>query len=182
MSDWCILRMAGRSTLRLADGLASAGFEVWTPVETIRRRVPRKNDVQAIPAPIMPTFIFARAAQLPGLFACAADPMSPLPSFSVFRYRDRIPLVCDGELQALRRREDRLRREVLKAGKAMPYRRGDTVKAPDGAFAGMSGVVEMSDGKHTLVMFNGRFGVKIDTFLLRENEIGTNRPIMGAAA
>lgn len=182
MTDWCILRTAARSTLRLADGLSASDYEAWTPVEVIRRRVPRKNDAQAIPAPIMPTFVFARASQMPGLFALAADPMTALPSFSVFRYRDRIPLVCDSELRALRAREDRSRREVLKAGKAAPYRHGDMVRAPDGAFAGMSGIVEMSDGKHTLVMFGGRFGVKIDTFLLRENEIGTDRPIMGTAA
>ena len=34
--DWFILRTAGRSTLPLASSLAEDGFEVWTPVRTMR--------------------------------------------------------------------------------------------------------------------------------------------------
>lgn len=183
MSDWCILRMAGRSTLALATGLTEAGYEVWTPIEIERLRASRRRKaIVERPSPIMPTYVFARSIHIAQLFALASDPTRSLPGFSVFRYRDRIPLIADAELQALRRREERARIRILKSKKTDPFERGEIVKAPDGAFAGMSGVVELSDGKHTLVMFNGRFGVKIDTFLLRENEIGTNRPDLGTAA
>ncbi|TXI87778.1 MAG: hypothetical protein E6Q40_04595 [Cupriavidus sp.] len=183
MTDWCILRTSGRSTLTLYAGLVEAGYDVWTPVETIARRIPRKNETQHKPMPIMPTYIFARSAHVPALFALIADPRRSLPDFSVLRYRERIPLIADNELQALRRREERSRRSRQRGKKIDPYRRGEMVKAPDGAFGGMSGVVINSDGKTTWVNFGGLFvRAKIDTFLLRENEIGTNRPIMGTAA
>jgi hypothetical protein len=37
---WCILRTSGGRTVPLARSLAAVGFEVWTPVRTIRRPAP----------------------------------------------------------------------------------------------------------------------------------------------
>jgi hypothetical protein len=41
----------------------------------------------------------------------------------------------------------------------------------EGGFAGMTGIVQESDGRYTLVGFGGSLSVKIDTFLLQPNAI-----------
>lgn len=64
MSDWCILRCSGRHTMGLAESLAKDGFEVWTPIETVRIRVPRMNAKREVRLPIMPSYVFARARHL----------------------------------------------------------------------------------------------------------------------
>lgn len=71
MSDWCILRTAGRSTLPLAQSLGADGYDVWTPVETTTRRVPRMNAKRTIRLPIMAGFVFARARHLVDLMQLA---------------------------------------------------------------------------------------------------------------
>jgi len=107
---WCILRTSGAQTLPLADYLVRVGIEAWTPRRTFRRvlqagkKGERKIDV---PAPILPTFVFARAAHLVALAKLAADSTFPHPAFSIFRHLDRHgqgrhPLVADGSVQGLR--------------------------------------------------------------------------------
>lgn len=110
---WCILRTSGGRTLKLADSLIEAGFEAWTPRRTFKRpKVGRctlidgRKPTIEMEAPILPTFVFARASHLFNLEALASDPASPHPAFSIFRYSDfreanRIPLVSDSEVRGL---------------------------------------------------------------------------------
>ena len=155
MSDWCILRTSGRNTLRLATSLRLAGIDAWTP------RL-RANDDK--PAPLMPSFVFARQAYLRRLLEMAATP-GKLMDFSVFHHRDMIPLVKDGELERLRQAE----RKTVTRRKQRTFDRGDRVRVPNGSFGGMIGTVEHSDGKFTEVSFGGSMRVKIGTFILHED-------------
>jgi hypothetical protein len=178
---WCILRTSGARTLSLARSLEQAGYEVWTPVETHVRRKPRSTARTEHDAPIMPTFVFARARHLPELARCLAMPLNPHPQFSIFHYLDRIPLLADAELSALRVAEDRAkvrtadrRAKRKSSGKVIPA--GTEVSVSDGSWTGMSGVVEESEGKFALVAFGGRVRVKIATFLLERSGVEQTQP------
>ena len=167
MSDWVILRTSGRHTLPLAESLTKGGFETWTPMFHVRKRRPRTNARIEQPAPLLPTYVFARATGLQDLIELADAPSKPHPDFSIFHYLDRIPLIADMELQSLRYSE---RRRQPKP-KAQEYHPGDPVQAVDGAWAGMSGVVERRKGKFAMVLFPmSRMSVKIATFLLLPSE------------
>jgi transcription antitermination factor NusG len=160
--DWLILRCAGRSTLPLAESLSRGGFQVWTPSATQVRRVPRKNFRHNVTLPMMPSFVFARADRLVDLLDMAnARKVHRHPSFTVFHYLDQIPLVADRDLEPLRMAEKR----AVPVAKRPTFNRGQTVRVPTGAFEGLSGIVEKSDGKFTLVCF-GHASVKISTFIL----------------
>ncbi len=104
---WCILRCSGSKTLSLARSLAAAGFDVWTPVKTFKRPRPskrldgRRHTVE-VDAPILPTFIFARATDCTSLFELATKPASQHPAFSMFQHAGRIPLIGDREVGGLR--------------------------------------------------------------------------------
>ncbi|MET3826551.1 transcription antitermination factor NusG [Sphingomonas sp. PvP055] len=169
-TDWCILRTSGGRTLNLARSLAEAGFDVWTPQETLSRRVPRKKTVVDREVAILPTFVFARAVHIPELAAALALPVNPHPSFSIFRYLGDIPLLADREIKNLRDVEDAARlRELKKTRNVVPV--GTTVTMTEGAFAGLSGVVKKSDGKFALVAFGGAFEVNIASFLIRTDGV-----------
>ena len=179
---WCILRTSGARTLPLARSLESAGLDVWTPVETQVRRKPRSTARTEHDLPIMPTFVFARARHLPELAQCLALPVNPHPGFSVFHYLDRIPLLANTELSALRAAEDRAkvraadrRAKGRASGKVIPT--GTEVSVSDGSWTGMSGVVEDGDGKFALVAFGGRLRVKIATFLLERTGVEQTQPV-----
>jgi transcription antitermination factor NusG len=178
---WCILRTSGGRTLPLARSLVDADFEVWTPVETISRRRPRSKIKIDIEAPIMPTFVFARAWHLPELLACASSPINEHPSFSVFHYAGKIPLVAEREVEGLRREEHRAMRRVQRTQRK-DFAIGERVRVPEGPFAGMSGVVQQSDGKFALVGFAGTMRVKIATFLLDADALQIAHPTSGTAA
>lgn len=163
MSDWCILRTSGRNTLPLAESLKRARFEVWTPATS--KRLPRRRAER--PAPLMPTYVFAKSGHLLDLLDLADAPASIHPSFSVFHYLDRIPLIADDELNALRQIEaKRARRE--KQGLKF-FSSGDFVRINEGAFSGMSGIVKRSNGKFALVTFD-RMEVSVATFLLHPGD------------
>ena len=168
---WCILRTSAARTLRLAVSLAAADFDVWTPRRTERRRLPRgRKGYREIVMPIMPTFVFASADQVADLHAAIVMPGSPHPPFSLFRYAGRVPLVEERDIAALRQAEERAQREVLKSTRHV-FPVGAHVRVPEGAFAGMNGIVETSDGRHALVCFEGSFRVRIAAWLLREDEV-----------
>lgn len=103
--DWCILRTSGFRTLPLAKSLAAAGFEVWTPKEVHTRRQGPARQRAEFDAPILPTFVFARADRVRDLVEVQASPTSPHPGFSIFRYYGRIPLLADGSIGNLRQVE-----------------------------------------------------------------------------
>lgn len=184
MGSWCILRTAARTTLRLASELRSDGFDAWTPVAVIRKRLPRRKDRVDANVPIAPSFVFARSDRLYDLFNLSRRPVKDCPEFSLFRHGGRIPLVSDRALEGLRSEEDRLdkvriaeRRLAMRGKRGEPFVRGETVRMPAGAFAGMDGIVEGSDGRSTLVSFGGFMRVEIDTFILREDVANALQPI-----
>lgn len=180
MSDWIILRTSGRMTLKLAETLAEDGFEVWTPAEVKKVRIPRANVRRDVKLPIMPSYVFAKASHLIELLQLAKLEVKPRrglgwgkpahASFSVMRHSDMIPFISDAHLQALRTIEAK-RAPKRKAERALP--KGLQVRVSDqgGSFQGMSGTVERSDQGHTLVCFSGRYVVKIATFLLHEDDL-----------
>ncbi|OHT19923.1 MULTISPECIES: transcription termination/antitermination protein NusG [Edaphosphingomonas] len=167
MGDWCILRMKGQSTLPVFRALAEAGYDVWTPIQIQSRRVPRSKSRVERPVPIMPTYVFARAARIRDLFE-----VSQTVGFSVFHHRDRVPLIADREIEGLRTAEERAKPRDRKR----VFRVGERVRVPEGAFAGLEGIVEQSDGRHTLVCFGGRLSINVDSFLLRSSELGSGYP------
>lgn len=171
---WCILRTSGARTLPLARSLAAAGFEVWTPIEAQSRRQPRTTKWHDVEAPIMPTFVFARADHLVDLVQLLAQPIHRHPSFSIFLHSGRAPLIADRSMDHLRDAEDRSRRlaEQRAKAKASKQRRdipiGQSVKVKDDAnFLGLVGVVEGCNGKKAIVNFPGwRRSIEIDTWQL----------------
>lgn len=171
MGTWAILRTSGPRTLLLADSLNLHGIAAWTPVAIVRKRTMRgKRSAAERPAAIMPTFVFVPSQELPGLYPLAKSPLNPHPPFSVFKFDGRIPLVSDGEIERLKTEE---RRAVPKA-KLAQFAKGQSVRVPEGSFAGMVGEVEKTDGGYTVVCFPA-FGrhmtVKIATSILRPNDI-----------
>lgn len=163
-SDWCILRTSSRHTIPLSEALADDGFEVWTPIETRVIRVPRNNVKREIRLPIMPSYVFARAHHLIDLFQRAELPIAP--RFSVMHaFGDQIPMVRDQHLLKLRELE------IKKTPKRKAERTFDPgvivrVGEGGGSFSGMTGAVRKSDKGYTLVCFNDRYTIKINTLLL----------------
>lgn len=108
---WCILRTSGGRTGALAKSLAGAGFDVWSPMRTIKRPAPgqrralvlgtRRRMIE-VEVPILPGFVFARARHLNPLAHLAADPAHQHPPFSIFRFAGRAPLVHDRSVSGLR--------------------------------------------------------------------------------
>lgn len=177
MSDWCILRTNGRGTLRLARSLSAVGLEAWAPALTVNQRLPRSKRRRERETPLMPTFVFARAQNLEALVALAHRP-GHHETFSIFHYMGDIPLIADRDLEPLRLAE---RRSVPKQ-RRVTYRPGQTVRVPEGSFGGMSGIVEQSDHRYTLVAFGGAIRVKIATFILQPNVREDGEPHSGTAA
>ncbi|WP_419808375.1 transcription termination/antitermination protein NusG [Sphingomonas sp.] len=169
MGDWIILRCSAARTLKLAASLQAAGLEVWTPTGVATRvgRGKQRREQVATPAPITPTFVFAPAGHVRGMLGLASAMASPHPSFSVFRHRDRVPVIRDGSLNALRQEEEKQQTKQRKATRRS-VRVGATVKMEEGAFAGMTGTVERGNDRKALVNFGGGFVVEIATYLLPE--------------
>jgi len=151
--DWIILRMAASRTLAVTTSLKAAGFEVWTPMETVSRRRPRSRAMTAQKVPAMPTYCFARSRHLLDLAAEAVSPTSNHPQFSIFQYNDRVVFVSDANLDPLRYGRQQARG---KKGKPAPlWNPGETIRMTEGPFAGMSGIVEEVTGKLVLLCFPG---------------------------
>lgn len=177
LGSWCILRMASADTLRVAKSLAAAGLQVWTPVE--RRSGRSRHDRSRFDkeTALMPSYVFGRVEHLTEMLRLAMLPQRNHPKFSVFRYQGGIPLIADEQLDALRAEEDRslrlferLKRRGLK-GPAIAS--GTTVKMTEGAFAGLSGVVEDQQGQYTLVSIDGfHKPIKVASVLLLEESAG----------
>lgn len=173
--DWCILRTGASRTLPLVVSLEAAGFEVWSPVQTLTRRRGRARERVEYAAPIMPTFVFARADRWQDLAQLAAQPFSDHPGFSMFRYLGAIPTIGDAEIAEARRIEDRGKR-AAKMGQRQAFTIGQSVKVTEGPGAGLSGeVVKDGDGKFVLVAFAG-INMKIGAWLLGTDEVH-NAPI-----
>lgn len=183
--DWCILRTSGPRTLAVARSLATAGYDVWTPSQVSSRRRPRSKVAVEYEAPILPTFVFARADRLIDLLRVTSLPINPHPAFSVFRFHDRAPLIADAEIEGLRQYERRCN-ELAQRKRAKAHRRefsiGENVSVQDGAWQGLSGIVEGGDGKQARVSFGGSLSVTIATFFLVSNEVEDTQLYSGTTA
>lgn len=147
-----------------------------------KRRLPRGRKAQVErDVAIMPTFVFARAAQLADLARVLALLLNPHPPFSIFRWSGRIPLFADRDIASLHAAEDRAARKVKQTQRYF-FSAGERVRVVEGAGMGLSGVVEQGDGKFALVAFGGSMRLKIATWLLRTDEVQNPVPSMGVAA
>lgn len=181
---WCILRTASVRTLPLARSLVAAGFDVWTPTRAERRtgRGRKRKTVEQVDVAITPTFVFARAAHKAELLRIRELPVSPHPPFRLLRHGDRIPLVSDAGLSALRAAEERFRLSALKSTKRR-LEVGTPVRMAKGAFAGMTGVVEGGTDREATVNFGHGFTVSIASYLFETDVIRTaEEPSLGVAA
>lgn len=168
---WCILRTSGGRTLKLARSLSAAGFAVWTPTETVKRRRARSKEEIEIERPIVPTFVFAGEEHLADLVHVLALPLSPHPQFSIFQYAGRVPIVGDHSLSLLRMAEHDAEQKLRKK-KRHDFAIGSVVRVQDEpAWQGMSGVVESNDGKRAWVSFGGPIAVEIAAWKLLAHEI-----------
>jgi transcription antitermination factor NusG len=148
-NSWCILRTAANKTLALATSLEKAGYEVWTPIESKTVRVPRANIKRKVTRPLLPTYVFARQPHMMDLISLANDCTTKHEPFRVFRMHNRLPLIDDASLSALRLAE----RKSKPAERALAV--GETVKLVEGGFAGLSGVVQSARGKFAMVQIDG---------------------------
>jgi transcription antitermination factor NusG len=170
MSDWCILRTSGRSTMSLAESLAKDGFDVWTPVA---------DGV----TPLTSSYVFARAHELPRLLSLVRSPSLQYriwdpelrrmvvrghPAFRLMRGLDPFTpwaMVRDAQLAALRGIEKRRKPRGLI--KEIPI--GAKVRTDECGFAGLNGVVESIRNKFATVVFDGfPFPVQVGCWLLTE--------------
>jgi hypothetical protein len=164
--------------MRLAASLALEGFGAWTPVETQRVRIPRMNARRVTKLAMMPGFVFAPAERVGDLSELA----------NASQGRLRLMLRCDGEDYAyIRDREfDPLRK--IEARRTPPtqaekaYLRGSLVRVTGGICGGMTGEVHRGDKVNTLVCFNGRYLVKINTSLLQTNALDRFQSATGGPA
>lgn len=170
METWCILRTSGPRTLPLARSLAAASFDVWTPTQPVRSRVPRRRAWVGVDAPLLPTFVFARSQHVSDLLLLQNLEVIPHPRFSVFRHCGRIPTIADADIIILKE-EEASNARVLSAGERRIIPVGSRINIKEGPFAGMSGIVEAEDGQHVLVAFAGMLRVKIASFLLHDDEL-----------
>lgn len=200
---WCILRTSGPKTVAVAEALTAAGFMVWTPVKTIRRVLskgrPTERKVEQ-QVPILPTFIFALAFELPAIASAREEPDSALPAFSIFRHAGRIPLVAGADVAGLRAEEEwhaeqhrawleaedraaarRVRAEAMRTERdrrkmLRRERRDIPVDTKVGvkempAFDGIVGVVTSSDGKSAKVTFGGTLEWTVEAWRLNPFDI-----------
>lgn len=178
MTEWCILRTASASTLRLVEALRNGGYDAWTPVEMVDKRARKVEKRAIVPSPLMPTFVFAQADRLRDLAALARSPAQTYqvwdatlrrmvtkgwPFFSILRSAGEFALIPDRALNPLRLAEQRQKpTETVRT-----FQPGEVVRMTDGGFAGLSGVVVETVRKSTVVRF-GDPGmlVKVETWVL----------------
>ena len=179
---WCILRTSGPRTLKLAQSLAAAGFEVWTPVRTIRQtgRGRKRKEVVLKEVPLAPCLIFARAVHGLDLLRLRREPAS---RFDLLRDENGVALVRDAALNGLRAAEERFRRSLLKSTRRQLVV-GSSIRLTSGGFAGMSGVVKQGRKGKAVVDLGGIFGeVEIASYLVESDVVSpAASPNVGLAA
>jgi hypothetical protein len=185
---WCILRTKPSSTLKLAASLAVDGFDVWTPVETFTKKVPRANVKRTVQRPMMAGFVFAKFGHLFDLLELAKMPVKPRrgaglrnpahADFWFFRHAGKLGFTSEAGLAGVRAEEAKLipppPRIAVPKGRYMPADRsldgGVGVRVTDGPAEGMAGTVASGDRHYTVVCFASGREMKIPTSLLTEDE------------
>lgn len=160
--DWCILRTAGRETMRLAKTLAEDGFDVWTPIETRRVRIPRLNARRVVRVPILAGFVFAKEQHLPDLLELEHERRG----WRVLFVNGGPAIAADGQLDPLRKAEHLVEPKRWSSA----FKSGSEVRITKGSFTGMSGLVKSCNGKDAelwVSIFGRHHRVKISTFNLQ---------------
>jgi transcription antitermination factor NusG len=152
-------------------------LKCWTPAETKTERVPHSNARREVRRPILAGFVFARFEHLVDLLQLAAMPVKPRrgaglhdpahADFRVMRCFGKIPMIADRDLAALRRLEEK-RTPRKRAAYAFP--RNAAARVTQGVYGGMTGIVDRSNPKETVLRFNAGWPVKIPTSLLEVDE------------
>lgn len=181
LGSWFILRMASNDTLSVAKGLSKAGFDVWTPIERKKGKMPRTRTAYDKEFALMPSYVFVNIHHLAEIQHMALLPPRNMPRFVLFQHNGGVPLIADNQLDALRSEEGRLQgiyeRQCRKGKKGPKFDPRTLVRVAEGdAFAGMEGVVEDQQGQFTLVNFAGFHSpIKIASVLLEQeqDEAGT---------
>lgn len=176
LGSWVILRMASGDTLRLVKSLRTAGIEAWAPVEKRVAKMPRTGAPFDKESALLPSYVFAPVEHVDELLHLEHAQRRAHPRFTVFRYRNGIPLVADDQLDALRTEENRKGRVFEKwrrrGMKGPVLAKGTEVRLPDGPFQGFTGIVEDVQGQYTLVcasIFGKPVEIKVASCLLAEN-------------
>jgi hypothetical protein len=159
-----VLRTSAGRTLALAAALNDAGFKAWTPTEIEVRRARRSFQREEIIIPLTPSLVFAGYDRVANLVTLSHSP--PLiyqvwddekrrmvtrgyPYFTVFLADDQPAFVPDAQLKGLRQAEGRRMARV----KSKSFKSGDRVRLTEGAFAGLTGVVDSIQGRFARVSF-----------------------------
>lgn len=180
-SLYCVLRTTGPKTVPLMRSLQEAGIGAWTPVQHISKRRPRTQERQEMLVAFTPTYVFVPAECLEDLRRIEQADVSPHPRFSIFRFYGGTVFVgsrsiaglmhAEAESRHARERELAAKLWRQRRGERKPvgeaYAKGDVIRPSTGPFTGMDGIVQESDGRHTLVMFGMAMEVTIDTAALR---------------
>lgn len=178
MSDWIILTCSNAKTLDLARSLTEAGYEAWSPVETIQRRSRSGSKPEEVTRAIMPSFVFARAENEIELLALSHSPTLNYrvwdrelrrmvtrghPFFRFFRPFGESTRVSDAQLDHLRKLEKKRRPK----GKPRSFANGVSVRFTEGGFEGLVGIVEETRGEYTVVTISDwAIPVHVSTWLL----------------
>jgi hypothetical protein len=165
-TTWAILRTAPSQTLRLAASLTDAGFEAWSPVETIQRRAREGAKPEDVTVPLTPSFVFVRADRLMDLIELSHSPSLNYrvwgpeqrrmvtrghPCFRLFRHLGEFALVRDSQLNPLRNIERK--RKPKPVASEVPI--GARVRLIDAGFEGLWGTVHRSGKSYTRVLIDG---------------------------
>lgn len=185
LSGWVILTMASTRTLDVAASLTAAGIECWAPQRVERRmgRGRKRKEVVTLPLAIAPGFVFARASRLSALLADRAAMTSPHPRYRILRDGERIPLVADTALTALRAAEERFRVSHLKTLRRGRLAVGTELRFGQGALAGLTGIVEGEGAGGPRVRIGNGFTLTIASYLIGTDVVReASKPITGTTA
>lgn len=189
LGSWCILTCASPDTLRVVEALTKEGLSAWAPVKWASARKPVTRSRFDKPHPIMPGYVFGDVGHVDQLYRLSGLRRRDMPRFQFLECEVAgcTPLIADRELDGLRNEEARLRAlfdaEKRKAIKPPTFEAGTEVRMEEGAYAGLSGVVEGKCGKdNTWVSIPGfAKPVKVASLLLLESVAKDGLPLGRAA-
>lgn len=184
--DWIILTCSNAKTIDLARSLTDAGFEAWSPVETVQRRARQGAKPDNVTRPLMPSFVFARAENEIDLLALSHSPTLNYrvwdrdlkrmvtrghPFFRFFRPFGTTSTVSETQLEHLRKLEHRRRPKTA----PQSFERGALVRFTEGGFEGLLGIVEETRGEYTVVTIDDwSIPVQVSTWLLHPGTCADN--------
>jgi len=218
--DWCILRTSSVRTLKLAETLVDSGIDAWTPRRTVKRDAPgnrrrlamgQRKVMVEVDMPIIPGFVFARAAMLDDIIRASALPFGPHPSFSLLQVGDRVPLVGERQIAGLRAaeelatiaitsereaegRDEARRARAVRLGSERARRKalrqeqkalaaGDQVTIDDmPALAGMIGTVIEGRGTSAVIHFGGALTMEVEAWRVHPSCVQSGNTLSRAAA